>query len=53
MIDGAVVYFANGDDVSAERVTFKEGGWIGVRADDGWIYYPPHAVDSVASRDDG
>lgn len=52
MIEDATVRFSNGNDVDAERVKFKNGGWIGVRAGDGWAYYPPDAVSRVVDRDE-
>ena len=51
MIEGATVCFVNGNEVDVERVKFKSGGWIGVRAGDSWIYYPPHAIGRVVSTD--
>jgi hypothetical protein len=50
MIDEATVWFTNGKSVDVEKVTFKDGGWIGLRASDGWVYYPPHQVARVLSR---
>lgn len=52
MIDDATVRFINGNEVDAERVKFKDGGWVAVRADDGWVYYPPDKIARVVSRDD-
>lgn len=52
MIEAATVRFSNGEEVEAERVKFKDGGWLGVRAGDGWVYYPPDAVARVVSRDE-
>jgi hypothetical protein len=31
------------------RVLFKSGGYLGVNDGDGWVYYPPHKVESVES----
>lgn len=52
MIEDATVRLSNSSEVEADRVKFKNGGWLGVRADDGWIYYPPSAVDRVVSEGD-
>jgi len=52
MIQDAEVYFTNGNKVEAERVRFKEGGWVSIRAGDGWVYYPDHAIGRVVSRDE-
>jgi len=35
------------------RVLFKSGGYIGVNDGDGWVYYPPHKVESVESNAGG
>lgn len=51
MIEDAEVTFSNGNTADVERVKFKNGGWIGVRTDSDWAYYPPDAVDRVVSRD--
>jgi hypothetical protein len=50
MIDDATVWFANGKSVDVERVKFKDGGWIGVRVDDSWVYYPPRHIGRVVSE---
>lgn len=52
MIDDAEVWFTNGNRVDVGRVTMKDGGWIGVRVDDGWVYYPDHQIARIVSRDD-
>ena len=53
MIENATVTFSNGNDIEVERVKFKDGGWIGVRAGETeWAYYPPDAVARVVDRDD-
>ena len=51
MITDVSVRFANGTDVDAERVKFKEGGWVGVRGTDGWVYYPPQHIDRIVNPD--
>ena len=52
MIENATVKFANGNDVDVERVKFKGGGWIGVRSNGRWVYYPPRHIGRIVSRDD-
>jgi len=39
--------------VEDARVLFKDGGYIGVNDGDGWVYYPPHKVESVESNAGG
>jgi hypothetical protein len=51
MIENATVQFTNGTTAEVEKVKFKDGGWIGVRANDGWIYYPPKHIARVVARD--
>jgi len=51
MIENVEVWFSNGNRVNAERVKFKDGGWIGVCANDGWVYYPDHQISRIVSRD--
>ena len=51
MINDVVVRFTNGNDVDAERVKFKDGGWVGVRGTDGWVYYPPQHIDRIVNPD--
>jgi hypothetical protein len=50
MIEDATVRFTNGNECAVDRVKFKDGGWIGVRVDDSWVYYPPGVVARVVSR---
>ena len=51
MINDVTVRFTNGNDVDAQRVKFKEGGWVGVRGTDGWVYYPPSHIDRIVNPD--
>ena len=51
MINDATVQFTNGNTVDAERVKFKDGGWVGVRGTDGWVYYPPNHIDRIVNPD--
>jgi len=50
----ATVHFADGDEdgrtAEVKNVIFKEGGWVGLLADDGWVYYPPQKIERVVSR---
>jgi len=47
MIENATVYLDNGI-VSAEKVKFKDNGWIGVRENTtDWVYYPAHKVERI------
>jgi len=52
MIENATVRFSNGNESNVEKVKFKDGGWIGVRANDGWVYYPPQQIGSIIDRDE-
>ena len=36
--------------VDVENVVWKDGGWVGLLVDDGWVYYPPHAIGRIVSR---
>jgi len=47
MIDDATVWFANGKSVDVDAVRFKAGGMIGLRASDGWVYYPRETIARV------
>jgi hypothetical protein len=47
MIDEATVWFANGKSVDVDRVKFCDGGMIGLRAADGWVYYPREQIGRV------
>lgn len=51
MIENATVYFSNGKTASADRVKFCDAGMVGVRASDGWIYYPRESIGRVVCRD--
>jgi hypothetical protein len=51
MLEDATVYFVDGESVDVDRVKFKDSGFIGVRADNGWVYYPREAIGRVVSRD--
>jgi len=50
MIEHAKVRFSNGNVCEVERVKFKDGGWVGVRCDDTWVYYPPRQIGRVVSQ---
>jgi hypothetical protein len=50
MIEHAKVRFANGNVCEVERVKFKSGGWIGIRVDDTWVYYPDRQIARVVSQ---
>ena len=50
MIEHAKVRFANGNVCEVERVKFKDGGWVGIRVDDEWVYYPPRHIGRVVSQ---
>lgn len=52
MIEHATIRFSNGNESVVEKVKFKDGSWIGVRANDGWVYYPPEQIGSVIDRDE-
>jgi len=52
MIENATVRFSNGRDLEAEKVKFIEGGFVGIRATDGWAYYPREHIGRVVARDD-
>lgn len=36
--------------VEVDNVVWKDGGWVGLLADDGWVYYPPRAIGRIVSR---
>jgi len=51
----ATVYFADDPDrdsgiAEVENVVWKEGGWVGLLASDGWVYYPPRHIDRIVSK---
>jgi len=51
----ATVHFTSGGEgiggeAVVENVTWKEGGWVGLLADDGWVYYPPRHIDRIVSK---
>jgi len=52
----ATVYFAEDADrrdngvANVENVVWKDGGWVGLLADDGWVYYPPRHIDRIVSQ---
>jgi len=48
VLDSATVYLKDTHYKSA-RVTFKDGGYIGVNDGNGWMYFPPHRVESIES----
>ena len=50
MIEHANVRFTNGNVVDVERVKFETGGWVGVRCDDTWVYYPDRQIARVVSQ---
>jgi hypothetical protein len=50
MIEHARVRFSNGNVCEVERVKFKSGGWVGVRVDDEWVYYPDRHIARVVSE---
>jgi len=50
MIEDVTVWFSNGKHVDADRVKFKDGGWLALNAGDGWVYYPPRSIGRVVSR---
>ena len=50
MIDDATVWFTNGKSVEVARVNFKDGGFVGLRAGDGWVYYPREQIARVVSE---
>ena len=52
MIENPTVTFTNGKSVDAERVKFKDGGFVAVRASDGWAYYPREQIGRIVSRDE-
>jgi len=47
MIDEAKVWFENGKPVDVERVKFLDGGFVGLRASDGWVYYPRESIGRI------
>ena len=54
MIPATVYFTAKADEdtspVEVENVVWKEGGWVGLLADDGWVYYPPRHIDRIVSQ---
>lgn len=38
--------------VTVENFSFNEGGWVGLLAEDGWVYYPPRAIGRIVSLRD-
>lgn len=48
-LDSATVFLTDTQHYKAARVTFKDGGYIGVNDGDGWMYFPPHRVESIES----
>jgi len=52
MIENATVVFSNGNEIDAKRVKFKDNGWLGVRGEGGWLYYPPRQIGRVVDRDE-
>jgi len=48
MLDNALVHLS--DTVIKGRVLFKESGYIGVNDGSGWVYYPPHRVSEIQSK---
>ena len=48
------VYLTNPNrEIIAERVLFRDNGWLGVNKDgDAWAYYPPQRVKSVLPNGD-
>jgi len=50
MIEDARVRFTNGNVCDVERVKFMDGGWVGVRCDDSWVYYPDRHISRVVSE---
>jgi len=49
MIDNAVVQFTNGSSIAAERVKFCDAGMVGIRSEDGWLYYPREHIGRIAA----
>jgi len=41
------------DTAEVRNVVWKAGGWVGLLAEDGWVYYPPHAIGRIVSRRGG
>jgi len=53
MIDKAQVWFTGEDDpVNVSRVKFIDGGFVGMRADDGWVYYPRESIMRILPERD-
>jgi len=52
MIEDATVRFSNGNEINVEKAKFKDGGWLAVRGDGGWLYYPPRQMGRVVDRDE-
>ena len=50
MIEDARVRFSNGNVVDVDRVKFKDGGWVGIRCDGEWVYYPPRHIARVVAE---
>jgi len=54
MMMPATVHFADGDEkggvVEVRNVNFKDGGWVGLLVDGGWVYYPPRAINRIVSE---
>jgi len=50
----ATIHFTDGSayvtgTVEVDNYVFREGGWVGLLADDGWVYYPPRAIGRIVS----
>lgn len=52
MIEDATVSLSNGNEIDADKVKFKDNGWLGVRGEGGWVYYPPRQIGRVIDRDE-
>lgn len=52
MIENAVIKFSNGNETKVDAVRFKQGGWVAVRSNDRWVYYPPRHIGRVVTSPD-
>jgi len=54
MLPAEVHFTDEGEEVTGtvevDNVVWKDGGWVGLLADDGWVYYPPRAIGRIVSK---
>jgi len=53
----ATVWFSDNAEMvtgsaDVEEFQFREGGWVSLKANDGWVHYPSRSIARIVVKDD-